>query len=195
MVKERPLQSWYLKLPMWITWGRVFTIPLFLWVYFYPFPGHLGWATFLFGVAAFTDWLDGYFARKWQVESALGAFLDPVADKLLVTTALILLAARYHDNLWILLAIVAIVLREVYISALRDWVQQMGIAQSLKVSWIGKFKTAAQLVAITWLIYGSPLWGIDWLFWGFWMLIASAVLSIWSMLDYTYAAMIQFKQQ
>lgn len=179
---------WYYALPMWLTWARVFAIPLFVAVYYIPFEHHIGWATFIFGVAAFTDFVDGYLARLWNVQSKLGAFLDPVADKLLVGAALVILAVHYQDMV-ITLAMMVILIREIYISALREWMASLNVSGLVAVSWVGKFKTAAQLAAMDWLIYGDELWGIDWYFWGYWLLLVSAFLTLWSMVEYTKASL------
>jgi cardiolipin synthase len=135
-------------------------------------------ATLIFVVAAVTDWLDGYLARRWQQTSAFGAFLDPVADKLMVAAALIVLV-----QLGRLDAILAMIIigREITISALREWMARIGAHRSVAVSMIGKIKTTAQMVAIPMLLYYAPLSGIDIFEIGVWLIYIAAVLTLWSM--------------
>jgi cardiolipin synthase len=135
-------------------------------------------ATLIFVVAAVTDWLDGYLARRWRQTSAFGAFLDPVADKLMVAAALIVLV-----QLGRLDAILAMIIigREITISALREWMARIGAHKSVAVSMIGKIKTTAQMIAIPMLLYFSPLRGIDVFQVGTWLIYVAAVLTLWSM--------------
>jgi CDP-diacylglycerol--glycerol-3-phosphate 3-phosphatidyltransferase len=151
----------------------------------------LEWARFscalVFSVAAVTDWLDGYLARKWGQVSPLGAFLDPVADKLMVAVSLLLLVQSEPTPA---LAIPAAVIigREITISALREWMAEIGARAMVAVSMIGKFKTAVQMVAILLLIYAQPLWGIPIYTVGFVLLYVAATLTLWSMVLYIRAA-------
>jgi len=172
-----------LNIPILLTWLRIILIPLLIAVYYVPETwvqtvGRDLAATLIFVVAALTDWLDGYLARRWQQTSAFGAFLDPVADKLMVAAALIVLV-----QLGRLDAILAMIIigREITISALREWMARIGAHKSVAVSMIGKIKTTAQMIAIPMLLYFSPLRGIDVLQVGTWLIYIAAVLTLWSM--------------
>lgn len=169
--------------PTLLTWTRVLAIPLLVAVFYWPADRSLQnlLATILFVAAAITDWLDGWLARRWNQTSAFGAFLDPVADKLMVCTALVMLVALGRVDAGIAAIIVG---RELTISALREWMAQIGAHTSVAVHSIGKFKTAAQLVAIPLLLYDRPLPGLDVHRIGSWLIYAAAVLTVWSMLYY-----------
>lgn len=174
-------------LPMWMTWTRVVLIPIFVLVYYAPIEQARLIAGWLFLIAAITDWLDGYFARKLGVSSPLGAFLDPVADKLMVAAALVMVAVEYQA-FWVTLSAIVILMREVSISALREWMAENNAREVVAVSGLGKIKTATQMAALTWLIYGGTLWGIDWGMIGFPMLYLAAVLTLITWVQYTRAA-------
>jgi len=172
-----------LNLPILLTWLRIVAIPLLIAVYFVP----AGWAssherdlaaTLIFVAAALTDWADGYLARKLDQTSAFGAFLDPVADKLMVAAALIVLVQLGRVD-----AIVATIIigREITISALREWMAKIGAAKSVAVSMLGKVKTAAQMLAIPLLLYRAPLSGADLSVLGNWLIWIAALLTLWSM--------------
>ena len=172
------------NLPNLLTWTRVLAIPLLIAVFYLPVPPrtmNLA-ATVLFVAAAVTDWLDGWLARRLGQTSAFGAFLDPVADKLIVSVALVILVQL--DRVDALIAAV-IIGREITISALREWMAQMGARASVAVHSIGKLKTVAQLVAIPMLLYDSPLFGfLDVRQLGTWLIWVAAVLTVWSMFYY-----------
>jgi CDP-diacylglycerol--glycerol-3-phosphate 3-phosphatidyltransferase/cardiolipin synthase len=138
-------------------------------------------ATLFFAVAAVTDWFDGWLARKLGQTSAFGAFLDPVADKLMVAAALAVLLQ--FDRVDAVIAIV-IIGREITISALREWMAKIGAAKSVVVSFIGKLKTAAQMVAIPLLLFHDPLGPLDTQVLGTWLIYAAAILTLWSMAYY-----------
>jgi len=180
-----------LNLPNLLTWGRIILIPLLLVVYYLPerwMPDH-GQnviAAGIFALAAITDWLDGYLARSLQQTSAFGAFLDPVADKLMVATALLLLVAL--DNVPVFIAAI-IIGREIAISALREWMAKLGESRSVAVSFVGKLKTTAQMISILLLLYNDPLWGIDTHLIGTWLVYVAAVLTLWSMAYYLQKAL------
>ncbi len=175
------------NIPILLTWLRVALIPLVVGVFFLPD----GWmtdyergfsATVVFVVAALTDWFDGYLARKLNQTSAFGAFLDPVADKLMVAGALLLLVQLGRTNAVIAFVIIG---REIAITALREWMAQIGASKSVAVSSLGKIKTAAQMIAIPMLLFAYPLFGvIDTLFIGQRLLEVAALLTLWSMLYY-----------
>jgi CDP-diacylglycerol--glycerol-3-phosphate 3-phosphatidyltransferase len=175
----------YLKrqLPMWLTWFRIIAIPAFILFFWLEGSGERWWTAGLFTIAAITDMLDGWLARKWQVQSALGAFLDPVADKLMVSAALLLLVQAL-DNSWVTLAALIIIMREISVSALREWMAELQARAAVAVSWMGKLKTFMQLVAI-----GMLTWNLSWsLVVGEWLLYFAAILTVWSMVQYLRAA-------
>jgi len=180
----------FFTIPTLLTWARIAAIPLIVAVY-----GMESWdmatrnllATVMFVVFALTDWLDGYLARKLNQTSAFGAFLDPVADKFLVCAALLILVE--HGRVDALIALV-IIGREIAISALREWMAQIGASRSVAVHMLGKLKTTVQMVAIPFLLYNGLLFGlIDTRFWGTLLIIAAAVLTIWSMVYYLQKAL------
>lgn len=168
-----------------LTLLRIFLIPLFVVVFYLPFK----WAHFasamIFSVAAITDWLDGYVARKYDQSTPFGAFLDPVADKLMVAIALLLLVGLHHTSPWFAAAAAVIVGREIVISALREWMAELGQRASVAVSYIGKIKTTLQMSAIIILLMDIPLLQEV----GFIALAGAAVLTLWSMVMYLRAAM------
>lgn len=175
------------NIPILLTWLRVALIPLVVGVFFLPddlMTSHERGlaATIVFVVAAVTDWFDGYLARRWNETSAFGAFLDPVADKLMVAGALLLLVQLDRTNAVIAFIIIG---REIAISALREWMAQIGASKSVAVSSLGKLKTGAQMTAIPMLLYSDPLFGIiPTLLIGQLLLDAAAVLTLWSMFYY-----------
>lgn len=172
------------NLPTLLTWARVVAIPLLVGVYFLPIPVFAQnlLATALFVGAAITDWLDGWLARRWGQTSAFGAFLDPVADKLIVCVALIMLV--HLERVDVIVAAI-IVGRELTISALREWMAQMGSRASVAVHSIGKLKTVAQLVAIPLLLFDAPIAGpLHSRPLGTWLVWIAAVLTVWSMFYY-----------
>lgn len=145
--KAFPHIAWY-RLPNILTYMRCIAIPLLVWLFYRP--NSTVETSALFGFASFTDWLDGYLARRWDITSAFGAFLDPVADKLMVSTSLILLTGKYGRIIVIPTAI--ILAREIAVSALREWMAQRGLRDSVKVGFQGKLKTAATMVSLTLLL-------------------------------------------
>ncbi len=180
-----------LNIPNILTWLRIAAIPLFVAVLYID----EAWLTtrqanivsmWIFIAAAVTDWLDGYLARKWNQTSAFGAFLDPVADKLMVAAALIVLVELGRID-----AIVALIIigREITISALREWMAQLGQSKNVAVSMLGKIKTVAQLVAIPFLLFDGNLFGVlDCRITGRILIWVAAVLTVWSMFYYLKAA-------
>ncbi|CAN0619560.1 CDP-diacylglycerol--glycerol-3-phosphate 3-phosphatidyltransferase [Burkholderia multivorans] len=187
--------------PIFLTWVRIVLIPLVVGVFYLPDtmmgPGHRNLAAALiFILAALTDWFDGFLARKWNQTSSFGAFLDPVADKLMVTAALLMLVQLTRIDAAIALVIVG---REIAISALREWMAQIGASKSVAVNSLGKFKTACQMVAIPMLLHYGPLSAggvtIDTRVWGVWLIYLAAVLTIWSMLYYMKLAWPQIRER
>jgi cardiolipin synthase len=174
------------NIPILLTWLRVALIPLVVGVYYLP--DH--WlhvadrnlaATVVFIVAAVTDWFDGYLARRWNQTSAFGAFLDPVADKLMVAGALLVLVQLGRVDAVLAFVIIG---REITISALREWMAEIGARKSVAVNSLGKIKTAAQMVAIPMLLFHDVLFGIDMHMAGWILLWIAGVLTVWSMFYY-----------
>jgi CDP-diacylglycerol--glycerol-3-phosphate 3-phosphatidyltransferase len=176
-----------LNLPNILTWIRILVIPLIVVVFFLPFPWARPAAAWLFVLAGITDYLDGYLARKLDQTSSFGAFLDPVADKLMVSTALVLLVQADPS---LLLAVVSAIIigREITVSALREWMAEIGQRASVAVSWIGKWKTTAQIFGISLMLYEHELFGQPTYLVGSALLLVAAVLTILSMMDYLRAA-------
>ncbi len=174
------------NIPIALTWLRIVFIPLILVLYYVP---QSWWAditrdqiaAWVFIIAAITDWLDGWLARRWHQTSAFGAFLDPVADKLMVSAALLILLSIGRVDAVIAFIIIG---REITISALREWMAQIGASGSVAVSWLGKFKTAAQMVAIPCLLYYQDIYGVSTRVVGQVLIIIAAILTVWSMLYY-----------
>ncbi|MFA3792237.1 CDP-diacylglycerol--glycerol-3-phosphate 3-phosphatidyltransferase [Aliiglaciecola sp. SL4] len=177
-------------IPNIITMLRVVLIPVFVVVYFLDWEWARQAGAFIFWFAALTDWFDGYLARKLKQSSAFGAFLDPVADKLIVAAALIMITHSYN-TVWITVPAILLMSREVYISALREWMGQQGKRDVVAVSFIGKAKTMAQMLALIGLLsemdyfMGFPIY---WVKLGYVLLYISTILSTWSMISYTVAA-------
>lgn len=176
-----------LNLPTWLTLLRIALIPVFVGVFFFSFRGANLLCSALFGLAALTDWLDGYLARRLGQTSAFGAFLDPVADKLMVAAALVLLVQSIPTPLMAVAAVV-IIGREIAISALREWMAQVGDQGRVAVSMVGKIKTTTQMVALLLLLYREPLGFFPTLEVGLGLLLVAATLTLWSMLHYLVAA-------
>jgi cardiolipin synthase len=177
----------YFNLPIGLTWLRIVLIPLFVSVYYVPnsllsMSGKNWIAMSIFALAAITDWADGYLARKWGQTSAFGAFLDPVADKLMVCAALIVLVWLDRADMWLAIIIIG---REIAISALREWMATLGKAKSVAVAFIGKVKTGAQITAIiALLLYQPVIPGINTVWLGTAALWVAAILTLWSMFHY-----------
>jgi CDP-diacylglycerol--glycerol-3-phosphate 3-phosphatidyltransferase/cardiolipin synthase len=174
------------NIPIALTWLRIALSPFFVALFYVPdtllsTPLRDSIAAWLFVLAAITDWFDGWLARRWNQTSSFGAFLDPVADKLMVTAALLVLL--HLDRVGSLVALV-IIGREIAISALREWMAQIGASGSVAVHWLGKFKTAAQMVAIPFLLYSDTFWGLPLGLIGQILIVAAALLTVWSMFYY-----------
>jgi CDP-diacylglycerol--glycerol-3-phosphate 3-phosphatidyltransferase len=195
--RKSSLYSW----PNILTFGRIAAVPLLVICVYLPYRwGHFA-ATIIFIVASFTDWLDGYLARFLQQTSRLGAFLDPVADKLMVSIALMLIVAEQTfkyvsvpDRIIVIptavvtIPAMVIVAREIIVSALREWMAELGKRASVRVSSIGKIKTGMQMFSITILLFCGSTTNASLIFTGFAMLYAAALLTIWSMVLYLQAA-------
>lgn len=179
----------FLTIPTLLTCTRIVAIPLIVGVFYAPLdPSTRNLiATIMFMVFAATDWFDGYLARKLNQTSAFGAFLDPVADKFLVCAALLVLVHLQRTDVFVALIIIG---REIAISALREWMAQLGASKSVAVHMIGKLKTAAQMVAIPFLLYDGVVFGVmDTGVWGQWLIWIAAVLTVWSMAYYLKKAL------
>jgi CDP-diacylglycerol--glycerol-3-phosphate 3-phosphatidyltransferase len=177
-----------ITIPNALTIVRILLVPVLVVVFYLPFKNHLLVAAVIFAVAALTDWFDGFLARRLGQMTAFGAFLDPVADKLMVSIALILLVER-HDTLLFTLAACVIIGREIVVSALREWMAELGERTSVTVSYIGKVKTAFQMAAIAGLLAIDPATDEGWLLaLCYLVLYAAAVLTLWSMTLYLKAA-------
>ena len=178
-----PDTSGGVNLPNLLTWGRVLAIPLLVAVFYLPVSAVTqNWlATGIFLLAAITDWLDGYLARRLGQMTAFGAFLDPVADKLLVCAALVVLVSLGRVEALIALVIIG---REITVSALREWMAKIGQSTSVAVQGIGKLKTAVQMTAIPLLLFDSPIFGLPLALIGQGLIMVAAVLTVWSMLYY-----------
>lgn len=172
-----------MNLANFITIIRIALIPVVVALYFSAIPGHFLWSAAVFSVASFTDWLDGYVARKLNQQTEFGAFLDPVADKLLVALVLVLLVANY-STAWFILPVSIVVGREILVSALREWMASKGRRDAVAVVFAGKLKTTIQMIAIIILLASDPSGPA--LFWqtGYVFLYAAAILSLYSMYKY-----------
>ncbi len=174
------------NLPNIVTGARIALIPIFALVY--VLVDTMYWlAAVLFALAAMTDWLDGYLARRLNQTTPFGAFLDPVADKLIVVTALVLLIGS-HANLWLTIPGVIIIGREIVVSALREWMSEVNRRGFVAVSWIGRLKTALQMFSIIVLLANPPALERPWVIVGYVLLYAAALMTLWSMVAYLRAA-------
>jgi CDP-diacylglycerol--glycerol-3-phosphate 3-phosphatidyltransferase len=174
------------NLPNALTWLRILMIPaIILMFYLLPYPWRDPAACAAFALAGITDTLDGYYARKLGLTSRLGAFLDPVADKLIVATALILILSRAPEPRWFLaIAAIVIIGREIAVSALRDWMAEIGARGKMKVSLLGKYKTIMQIVGLSFLLFRQSLFGIPVYKLGLILTTVAVVLTLWSMVAY-----------
>ncbi|RTZ41021.1 CDP-diacylglycerol--glycerol-3-phosphate 3-phosphatidyltransferase [Candidimonas sp. SYP-B2681] len=174
------------NLPIALTWLRIAMIPLIVGLYYIPadwisVPMRDMVGSLAFIIAALTDWFDGWLARRWNQTSSFGAFLDPVADKLMVCAALLILLDLNRVDSFIALVIIG---REITISALREWMAKIGASGSVAVHRLGKFKTAAQMIAIPCLLYWQPIYGISTEIVGQVLIVIAAILTVWSMCYY-----------
>jgi len=177
-----------LNIPMQLTFLRIALIPVFVLAFYIPLFGVNNYiVTAIFFIAGVTDWFDGYLARKWDQQSSFGAFLDPVADKLMVATALVMLVSK-HPSIWLVIPAIIIIGREITVSALREWMANNGDTHKVAVSIIGKVKTAAQMWAIGFLLFEEPLGEVSTVMVGYFLLYTAAILTLWSMVIYIQAA-------
>jgi len=185
----------FFTVPTLLTWTRIIAIPLLVGVFYSglePKAVNLV-ATCMFVVFALTDWLDGYLARRLNQQSSFGAFLDPVADKFLICASLLVLVDQQRADVFVALIIVG---REIAISALREWMAQIGASRSVAVHMVGKVKTTVQMVAIPFLLYWGELFGvIDTRLWGTILIWLSAILTVWSMIYYLRKALPEIRKR
>jgi CDP-diacylglycerol--glycerol-3-phosphate 3-phosphatidyltransferase len=177
-----------MNVPNTITTSRIVLIPVFIAVFYLPYDWAPALATFVFWFAAITDWFDGYLARKLNQQSALGAFIDPLADKLMVITALLLLLSKHPENNWLLFSSLIIISREILISSLREWMSSQGKSDVVAVSFAGKAKTMMQMLALLFLIYEQDLFGLPTYTIGIFLLVVASILTIVSMMVYIKSA-------
>jgi len=174
-------------IPTAVTLFRIGLIPLFVIVFYLPFPWSDLAAAAIFAFASLTDWVDGYLARVLKQESSFGAFLDPVADKLMVVVAIVLIVES-HPSIYIAIPSVIIIAREISVSALREWMASVGAQGQVAVSWTGKVKTGFQMFGIAFMVYQSKIFGLDIYVLGYWLLVIASVMTLWSMYIYLKAA-------
>lgn len=192
-ISKKEILSFMWTIPNIITMLRVILIPVFVVVYYLDWKWAHQAGAFIFWLAAITDWFDGYLARKLKQSTAFGAFLDPVADKLIVAAALLMITDTYNTP-WITIPAILLMSREIYVSALREWMGKHGKSDTVKVSFIGKAKTMAQMLALIGLLseleyfMGFPIY---WVTLGYGLLYFAAFLSVWSMATYTRAAWVE----
>ncbi|MBL4829295.1 MAG: CDP-diacylglycerol--glycerol-3-phosphate 3-phosphatidyltransferase [Aliivibrio sp.] len=172
------------SIPNILTLARLFLIPVIVVVFYLPYEWSAMAAAAVFWVAGFTDWLDGVIARKLQQSTKFGAFIDPVADKVMVAASLVLITDYYH-TLWITIPAITMIAREIIISALREWMAEIGKRSNVAVSWVGKVKTVTQMFALWVLIWHHN----DYMIWvGYASLYVATILTYWSMFQYLSAA-------
>jgi CDP-diacylglycerol--glycerol-3-phosphate 3-phosphatidyltransferase len=175
------------NLPNTLTWLRIFAIPLVVVFYYLPFQWSDPAAGILFAAAGITDSLDGYFARKYGQTSKLGEFLDPVADKLIVAVALVLIVSK--DPRWFVVLMASVIIgREIAVSALREWMAELGQRRKVAVSRVGKFKTILQIVGLSMLLYRWDIFFLPIYDLGLVLTVVAAILTLWSMMAYLRAA-------
>lgn len=174
-------------IPTYLTLLRIALIPLLAVVFYLPWQYSNLVCTLIFLFAGFTDWLDGYLARKMNMQTAFGAFLDPVADKLMVAFVLVLVV-QAQANPYLAVPAAIIIGREIAIASLREWMAEIGQRATVKVSQLGKWKTTAQMTAVSLLLYRDDLLGLPINVMGYWLLYISAILTLWSMVNYLMAA-------
>ena len=175
------------NLPTWLTLLRIALLPVIVVVFYLDYVWARPLSCLIFTIAGITDWLDGYLARLWRVESRFGAFLDPVADKLMVSTVLILIV-EFDQSPWLTIPAIVIIGREITVSALREWMAEMGQRGKVAVGWLGKVKTTAQITALGMLLFLYDFLGLPIYQMGIVALYVAAALTIWSMVGYMQAA-------
>lgn len=176
-----------MTLPTVLTFARIVLIPVLVVMFYVPFEWARPAAAFVFLLGALTDWLDGYLARRLNQQSAFGAFLDPVADKVMVAIVLVMLV-QSNPELWMALPAMVIIGREIVVSALREWMAESGRRALVAVNALGKFKTIAQLVALLLMLYQDPIIQLPTFTVGVVLLYVAALLTLYSMIEYLRAS-------
>ena len=183
-----------LNLPTNLTLIRIVMIPVLVFMFYMPWNASNAICTFIFVAAAVTDWLDGYLARRMNQVTKFGAFLDPVADKLMVAVVLVLIV-QAEPSAYLAVPAAVIIGREITIASLREWMAELGLRNRVEVSWIGKVKTFAQMAAITGLLFRGELFGISTRVVGYVLLYVAVILTLWSMVNYLRAALPSLLEQ
>jgi len=176
-----------LTLPTVLTLGRIALVPLLVLLFYLPYEWSGPAAAVAFALGGITDWLDGYLARRLDQQSSFGAFLDPVADKVMVAVVLVMLV-QANPTLWMTLPAMVIIGREIVISALREWMAEIGQRAHVAVNVLGKVKTTAQIAALLLMLYADPIFGVSTFTAGFVLLYVAALLTLYSMIEYLRAA-------
>ncbi|WP_455380609.1 CDP-diacylglycerol--glycerol-3-phosphate 3-phosphatidyltransferase [Acidihalobacter prosperus] len=176
-----------LNIPIFLTLLRIGLIPIFIVVFYLPWHWAPPVSALIFTTAGITDWADGFLARRWRQTSRFGAFLDPVADKLMVAAALVMLVEQYA-SLWMTIPAIIIIGREITVSALREWMAEVGEGRKVAVAYVGKLKTATQMLALVFLLYQWPLYGVNIRLIGLILLYMASIFTILSMFKYLAAA-------
>ncbi len=182
-----------LNIPTILTLLRIALIPVIMVVFYLPIDDARLWCSLLFIVASLTDWFDGFLARRLNLQTAFGEFLDPVADKLMVVVILVLIV-QADPAVYIAIPAAIIIGREVSVASLREWMAELGQRSVVKVSWIGKYKTAFQMLAILCLLFNVDLYGVPIRLVGLVAIYIAAILTLWSMWQYIQLALPQFKK-
>lgn len=181
------------NLPTNLTLLRIALIPVLVVVFYLPIPAANEICVAIFILAALTDWLDGFLARRLDLQTQFGAFLDPVADKLMVVVVLVLIVQ--HDPVaYVAIPAAIIIGREITIASLREWMAELGQRTKVKVSWLGKMKTTFQMLSIVFLLYGETVFGVPFRMIGLGLIYIASVLTLWSMWQYIQAAWPELKQ-
>ncbi len=177
------------RLPNFLTILRILLVPIFVALFYWGGGVRTFGATGVFAVAAITDWADGYLARRYQGVSPFGTFLDPVADKIMVVTALVLIASSGEIQALLAGILISVIIgREITVSALREWMAELGERNKVAVSWMGKIKATTQMISILLLVYERPLLGFSTRILGIALLVVAAGMTLWSMVGYVRAA-------
>ncbi|MGH8476528.1 MAG: CDP-diacylglycerol--glycerol-3-phosphate 3-phosphatidyltransferase [Methylococcales bacterium] len=183
-----------LNLPTNLTLIRIAMIPVLVVMFYIPWKASNAICSFIFLAAAITDWLDGYLARRMNQVTKFGAFLDPVADKLMVAVVLVLIV-QAEPSAYLAVPAAVIIGREITIASLREWMAELGLRNKVEVSWLGKLKTFAQMTAIATLLFNDKLFGISMRFVGYVLLYLAVILTLWSMVLYLRAALPSLLEQ
>ncbi len=184
----------HLNLPNLLTLLRILLLPVFVLVFYLPFTGQYLVCAVIFAIAAITDWVDGYLARKLHQTTAFGAFIDPVADKLMVAIALVLIVSVYADA-WLTIPAAIIICREIVVSALREWMAELSLRAQVAVTYIAKYKTALQMIALLCLLIAKTLPYTSLIILAYVLLYSAAILTLYTMIIYLRAAWPHLKSQ